>query len=110
MSILNRLFDSVGLALETSIYVTTRSTNLMKKTGRLSGIIIPEGFTLECNNFVWDKGDLEGYQRIISGSYLDLFVKHEDVELFTETNPPPEETAYVILYETDGTQRRFDEV
>ena len=82
MSILNRLFDSVGLALETSIYVTTRSTNLMKKTGRLSGIIIPQGFTLECNNFVWDKGDCLSITQMLSYLLKPILLQKKLLMLF----------------------------
>lgn len=108
VNFIKRLLQYFEILVESSVYITIRETQLKTKTGRLSGIKVPDGMSLECNNFVWDRGDLEGYQKILSSTYAELFVKHDDVTLFQEN--PPEEVAYVILYETDGSTRRFDEV
>lgn len=108
MSFLLRIASLIGIALSSDFYVTIRETELKKKTGRLSGIRLTDGFSLECDTWAWDSGELKGYHRIISGSYLDLFVADSDIEVFVTS--PPSDVARIVLTETDGTIREFDEV
>lgn len=108
MSFVNRLLSFFSITVEDNLYITTRTTELKKKTGYLSGVLIPPDTVLECD-WKWDSGVLLGYRKILSGDYIGYFVADIDLRKF-EDNPPPEEVAYVILYEADGTTRRFDEV
>lgn len=107
MSLLKRIMTRVGWLINPSTYITLRRTELKKSSGKLSGVTIAEGFVIEAD-WLWDKDPLTGYRKIVSGPYIDYFVNDNDIMLFTDN--PPEELAYVILYEPDGTTRRFDEV
>lgn len=108
MNIIQRISAYFGFTLETGYYITIRKTELKTKTGRLSGVYLSDNLVIEAA-WLWTSGDLKGYRKILSGNYLGYYVNDLDLNVYVN-EPPTEPTAYVILYEPDGSSRRFEEI
>lgn len=94
--------------MASELFMTINKTDYLNSNGRVKGTISVDT-VLECDSWVWDKGELFGTRRIYTPEqYNGFFVP--DTALIPYSEPDSDTKAYILLYEEDGTVRRFEEV